>query len=680
MRITNKIMNNNSLYNININKENEDKLSTMTSTGKKITRPSDDPVIAIRSLSLRSNVTMLTQYYSKNASDAESWLDVTEDSLSTVSEVLTDLRKQAVKGSNDYLTLDDLSTIITQMDKLSDEYYSTGNVDYAGRYVFTGYRTGTALTYSSTTTAAYTGINDEFIVTDVDTSSRIIGLNSLVADTTTTSTKAESDINEAEIGRIRLSYSNLSSTAAGDVSLNYRTSMTVGASTSVATTDNKTLAITYKDSTGAIFNVNVPTTGETVTSSGVSYTASYDSTNNKYTVTIGGDSTNTLEFNSDGVCTSLGDKLSASANISDLTTSTISFTSNGTTETIQIPITGNTDKPYTVAVSNGSPPATGYTVTVHTDGTYTIRNTTSLASSTGDNVVNLTANGSVDSSYVEKAATCAGVITSSMTDSEIDAIYKDLADSSSTNANSYYLNAATGEILLGTGLTDTLSSLSNFTNANSIDVVYNKSSWEEGDIRPENLFTCTSNGVVYNGGSTSQTMKYDVGYNQTVEVNTTADEVFTTDVSRDIEDLQNIYDDMVSLSDKISTIKSKLEDTTLSDDDKATLTSKLAAANKAYSYLQDSMMNEFGKKITSIQDSLDKANIAVTENGTRSKRLDLVKTRLQNQLTTFKTLQSDNEDADLAETATNLSSAQLTYQASLMATGKIMQTSLMDYI
>ena len=175
-------------------------------------------------------------------------------------------------------------------------------------------------------------------------------------------------------------------------------------------------------------------------------------------------------------------------------------------------------------------------------------------------------------------------------------------------------------------------------------------------------------------------MKYDVGYNQTVEVNTTADEVFTTDVSRDIEDLQNIYDDMVSLSDKITTIKSKLEDTTLSDADKETHTSKLAAANKAYSYLQDSMMNEFGKKITSIQDSLDKANIAVTENGTRSKRLDLVKTRLQNQLTTFKTQQSDNEDADLAETATNLSSAQLTYQASLMATGKIMQTSLMDYI
>ena len=53
---------------------------------------------------------------------------------------------------------------------------------------------------------------------------------------------------------------------------------------------------------------------------------------------------------------------------------------------------------------------------------------------------------------------------------------------------------------------------------------------------------------------------------------------------------------------------------------------------------------------------------------------------LRSQTTTGKTLQADNEDADLAETATNLSTAELTYQAALMATGKIMKTSLMNYI
>ncbi len=137
MRITNKIMQNNSLYNINNNKVTEDQLNTMMSTGKKLTRPSDDPVIAIRALRLRSNVTQLSQYYEKNAKDAQSWLEVTADALSTITSVLTDSVKQATKGASKDLTLDDLETIITQMDALANEDYSTGNVDYAGRYVFT---------------------------------------------------------------------------------------------------------------------------------------------------------------------------------------------------------------------------------------------------------------------------------------------------------------------------------------------------------------------------------------------------------------------------------------------------------------------------------------------------------------------------------------------------------------
>ena len=77
MRMTNKIMQNNSLYNINNTKELTDKLSTQMSTKKKITRPSDDPVIAIRALRLRSDVSQITQFYEKNAKDGASWLKVT---------------------------------------------------------------------------------------------------------------------------------------------------------------------------------------------------------------------------------------------------------------------------------------------------------------------------------------------------------------------------------------------------------------------------------------------------------------------------------------------------------------------------------------------------------------------------------------------------------------------------
>ncbi|MBF1027159.1 MAG: flagellar hook-associated protein 3, partial [Lachnospiraceae bacterium] len=62
MRITNRIMTNNAMYNINNNKINEDRIFTQITTGKKIDRPSADPVIAIRALSLRATMTELAQY------------------------------------------------------------------------------------------------------------------------------------------------------------------------------------------------------------------------------------------------------------------------------------------------------------------------------------------------------------------------------------------------------------------------------------------------------------------------------------------------------------------------------------------------------------------------------------------------------------------------------------------
>ena len=50
------------------------------------------------------------------------------------------------------------------------------------------------------------------------------------------------------------------------------------------------------------------------------------------------------------------------------------------------------------------------------------------------------------------------------------------------------------------------------------------------------------------------------------------------------------------------------------------------------------------------------------------------------QKTTFETLKSENEDIDVTETAIDLKSAEMTYEAALMATGKVMQTTLLNFI
>ena len=703
MRITNKIMQNNSLYNINNNKVTEDQLNTMMSTGKKLTRPSDDPVIAIRALRLRSNVTQLSQYYEKNAKDAESWLNVTADALSTITAVLTDSVKQATKGASKDLTLDDLETIITQMDALAKEYYSTGNVDYAGRYVFTGFRTDTPLTFDKTTTAAYTGINDEFNASIVSESKRILGKykldSSTVMDKSAEDAVYENTIVESIVGRIRLSYDNLNYIAPNNANgikneamLKYREDLMQPATSSVSST-TQVINVTFKTYDGITRSATIPIDNNgnykiTNEEDGASYTA-VEQANGSYLVTardLSGNIIGTIPVSKDGVMGELDPTMSIQSGIASLETkqvSTLTYTDDDKNAiSVRLPLLPAIGQTYEIELDKD-----GYVATVNSDGTYTVKNLNAVNNSDGsytNTVINVTANGSVNSSYKETTIVISSdddnIIYSTSEESEIDAAYEKLSNGEAMAV----LNAATGEILLCDSLKDKLSTLPDIINATSIDVVYDKKEWVNGDIRPENLFNCTytdENGkqILYNKGNAGHDIAYDVGFAQSVIVNTTASEVFTTGVKRDVQDLSKMLSELKQISGTLTTLDDKLKAAT-DDKVKEVIQAEIDSAQKAYNYLRDEMQVEFEHKITSNQKSLDVANIAVTNNGTRSKRLDLVNQRLMNQTTTFKTLQSENEDIDLAETATQLTTAQVTYEASLMATGKISQSSLINFI
>ena len=84
--------------------------------------------------------------------------------------------------------------------------------------------------------------------------------------------------------------------------------------------------------------------------------------------------------------------------------------------------------------------------------------------------------------------------------------------------------------------------------------------------------------------------------------------------------------------------------------------------------------------ITKTQEISDLTSLAITDNGTRASRLDLIDNRLMTQKSTFETLQSANEDIDVTEVTVKLTSMDFSYQSALLATGKILQNSLMYYI
>ncbi len=517
MRITNKIISNNSVTNINNNKVLEDKLNVQLATGSKVARPSDDPVVAIRALRLRTNLNQVNQYYGKNIPDANSWLDVTESAINTVLSIVEDMEANCTKGSVGFDTTEDRDKVLQNLKALQEEVYATGDADYAGRFVFGGYRTNTSVTFGkAVSNKPYSIIEqldrkaiDEITYVDVDKLNQLTETNAETLGTTA------QDISSSKVFRMRLAYDNIDK-----------------------------------------------------------------------------DVTPTIEYSPDD----------SGSFQESLTPTTIS-------------LNDPTNNPYEMA--------------------------------TGNNVI-----------FVPE----------------------------------------TGELLLGKDAYNKLMNTRDVegtdVNEGEIRISYQKSNWEAKDLRPEHYFYCEGTNdegvnVTYNEKyldatfdpaarteDANQYISYDVGFNQTVRVNTLAKELFSTSLGRDIDDLVNSIEAVDAMEKNISSIKNKLAQ----DPNNADLKERLEAAEKANVMLNDKMQKLFESSISKMQEHHNLANNALTATGNRSARVQLVENRLAKQQTNFKTLSSENEDIDMAEVAVDLSSVELAYQAALMATGKISQTTLLNYL
>lgn len=559
MRITNKIMRNNSLYNINQNKLLEDQLSNQMTNQSKIVRPSDDPVVAIRALRLRSNVTRVSQYYDKNAQDAEQWLNVTQDALDTIGDVLNSLYDQATSAANKYLTSDDLQIILTQIESLTQEFYASGNVDYAGRYVFSGFRTDTAITFSAEDIAEMGRHPVSYEIKEDVGYADISTINYTNFDVLTDGIPAgagadksyEQYVTNSTLYRFRLSYNALD--GAGDL----------------GTEDTNTITITDKDGNNLEWTRKVKTDADG----------------------------NLLDENDD-------------------------------------PLPAGAD-----------PVIVEETVLKDSDG-------------------NTITTGPLASVQITKY-------------DDAEAAYKAIADGTETGIA--YIPSS-GELVYSEQFYK-----DNFKEGDTFQITYSKSSWMEGDINPVHYFSCVEtkddgSQIAYNTVREDQDIFYDVGFNQQIQVNTVADDVFTHNVRRDMDDFQHCLKELKAIETTKSELEKKLEAAEEGSADYKDLEKKLEAVEKADSYIRDSIQTKFENQITKYQTYIDDTNVAITNNASRGSRLDLITTRLMGQKTTFKELQSNNEDIDITEVAVELSSSELTYQAALMATSKIMQTNLMNYI
>ena len=140
MRITNNMLINNMMLSLSGNLSRTQKYQTQLATGKKISLPSDDPIVASKALKLRTDVAEIAQY-KRNTDDATAWMDITEATMNHMTEVIHRLREiinQAANGSN---TPEDILKIKEEAAQLREQMVNLGNATYAGRYIFSGYKT-----------------------------------------------------------------------------------------------------------------------------------------------------------------------------------------------------------------------------------------------------------------------------------------------------------------------------------------------------------------------------------------------------------------------------------------------------------------------------------------------------------------------------------------------------------
>lgn len=204
MRITNTMMMNQTLRNVSKSKNNLNTSENELATEKKITRPSDDPIVAIRALSLRSSLSEINQYLKHNIPDAESWLDVTHSSLNNMDGILSDIFQYCNQGSSDQFTTNDRSAIIDVLKQYRKAIYSEANADYAGRYCFTGYKTDTSFTFLTSTESDKKYEITETFKAEAVTTDNI--MKNSVDSTKVTGINAEKYPETRKVYRVRLAY------------------------------------------------------------------------------------------------------------------------------------------------------------------------------------------------------------------------------------------------------------------------------------------------------------------------------------------------------------------------------------------------------------------------------------------------------------------------------------------
>lgn len=139
MRITNNMLISTMLRNYERINRNLDKTFQQLSSGKKITSPSDNPVILVQSMGINTDLDQIEQH-KKNIISGIDWLESTEAAIAEIGTVLNRVKELVLAGANGTMTNDDREKYAAEIEQLKSHLLQVSETTYGGDYIFSGQR------------------------------------------------------------------------------------------------------------------------------------------------------------------------------------------------------------------------------------------------------------------------------------------------------------------------------------------------------------------------------------------------------------------------------------------------------------------------------------------------------------------------------------------------------------
>lgn len=137
MRVSQSMLSNNMLKQMNRSYSNLDKYMNQLATGKKISRPSDDPVVAVKGMGYRTQLSNIKQY-ERNISELHTWMDASDEALNETTQALHRVRDLGVQASNGTYEEGQRENIAKEVDQLIEHLADIANTKVNNKYIFNG--------------------------------------------------------------------------------------------------------------------------------------------------------------------------------------------------------------------------------------------------------------------------------------------------------------------------------------------------------------------------------------------------------------------------------------------------------------------------------------------------------------------------------------------------------------